>query len=779
VVQSVKDCIFKKIAKLHFLMAKKNTVQKKKTKGIIKLMWFCVLFGLIAFVALIFLIDSGRLGKMPSMAQLQNPKSAIASEIYDGDGNLIGKLFAENREPVTYKEIAPAVIDALVATEDERFYTHSGIDAEALMRAIRGVITGKNEGGGSTITQQLAKNLFPREGRSLLKMFYHKLKENILAVKIEKNLTKEEILTAYLNTVPFGYNSWGIRSASRTFFSKEPLDLETQEAAVLVGMLKANTAFNPIRNPEKSKERRNTVLFQMRKNNKISNADYQKFKATDLVTNFKPASAQRHEGLAPYFRQVVELKVKAWCKKNKMDVYRDGLKIYTTINPKMQEYAELAVARNMYNKTRRVNNFRWRRHQKTLKRIIQNSQRYKTLKKAGFTEKEIEENFNTKVKMTVFAWNDKREKEMTMTPLDSIKYMRAFVQTGFAAMDPASGEVKAWVGGINHKYFQYDHVNENTKRQVGSTMKPLAYCLAVDNNYSPCMPISCRPVFFPGHRLYNAGGSRYGTLPMKNVLAYSLNNGSLRVLKMVGIEAFVDFCKKVGITTKLKAYPSIVLGAQDISVIEMLRSYTMFPNFGINVKPTFISRIEDKNGNLLETFVPERKEVINERTAFKMIKMMQGTVNFGTAKRLKGRYGLKGELCGKTGTTNDEADAWYIGYSPQLLAGAWVGCEDRFMGLGLGAGSQAAMPIWGSFWKMVQRDKSLGYFTQSKFEEPASMEGMDICDSYDQISIQRSESVENVSRGLGLDDVSESEINKVIGVEDVNTSSGANENDYE
>jgi penicillin-binding protein 1A len=763
-------------------MAKKKTKQKRKTKGIIKFLWFCVLFGIISVVALIFLIDSGRLGEMPSMAELQNPKSAIASEIYDGDDNLIGKLFAENREPVSYKEISPAVIDALVATEDERFYSHSGIDAEALGRVLRGVLTAKNEGGGSTITQQLAKNLFPRKERSLFKLIYYKLKEMILAVKIEKNLTKQEILTAYLNTVPFGYNSWGIRSASRTFFNKEPMELETQEAAVLVGMLKGTTLYNPKRNPETSKKRRNTVLSQMLKNKKISNSEYQRLKVTDLVIDFKRVSDQKHEGLAPYFRQVVELKVKEWCKKKGMDVYRDGLKIYTTINPKMQEYAELAVARNMYNKTRRVNNFRWKKHPKTLQRIIRSTERYKTLKAEGYTEKEIEENFNTKVKMTVFAWNDKREKEVTMTPLDSIKYMRAFVQTGFAAMDPATGEVKAWVGGINHKYFQYDHVNENTKRQVGSTMKPLAYCLAVDNNYSPCTPISCRPVFFPGHRLYNAGGSRYGTLPMKNVLAYSLNNGSLRVLKMVGIEAFVDFCKKVGITTELKAYPSIVLGAQDISVIEMLRSYTMFPNYGINIKPTFITRIEDKNGNLLETFVPERKEVINERTAYKMIKMMQGTVNFGTAKRLKGRYGLKGELCGKTGTTNDEADAWYIGYSPQLLGGAWVGCEDRFMGLGLGAGSQAAMPIWGSFWKMVQKDKSLGYNTITKFEEPASMEGMDICDSYDQISIQRSESVENVSRGLDLENVSESEINRVIGgdnVQDVNTSSGADANDYE
>jgi penicillin-binding protein 1A len=291
------------------------------------------------------------------------------------------------------------------------------------------------------------------------------------------------------------------------------------------------------------------------------------------------------------------------------------------------------------------------------------------------------------------------------------------------------------------------------------------------------MQVSCRPVFFPGHQLYNAGGSKFGTIEMQKALAYSINNGSLSVLKLVGIESFVDFLYKIGITTKLKAYPSIVLGAQDISLIEMLRAYTMFPNYGINIKPTFITRIEDKNGNILETFVPERKEVINEMTAYKMIKMMQGTVNFGTAKRLKGAYGLKGELCGKTGTTNDEADAWYIGYSPQLLAGAWVGCEDRFMGLGLGEGSRAAMPIWGSFFKMIQKDKSLGYADVEEFEEPLSMKGVDMCDSYDQISIQRSESVENVSRGLDIEDISETEINKVV--EEVNTSSGAKPDEYE
>ncbi len=762
-------------------MAKNKTEHKKRTKGSIKLLWTLVFLGIIGLVAFVLLIDLGKIGYMPNMAELQDPKSSIASEIYDGDDNLIGRLFLENREPVNYNEIAPCVIDALVSTEDERFYSHSGIDPEAIGRAVSGVITFNRKGGGSTITQQVAKNLFnmeARESKSIFAMPYIKLKEMILAVKMEKKLTKQEIITLYLNTVTFGNNAYGIKAASHTYFDKEPIDLKIEEAAVLVGMLKANTKYNPIRNPEISKARRNVVMGQMVKNNRLSRAEFDALKGGDIVTNFKPASSLKHEGVAPYFRQVVEQKVKQWCKKHDLNVYKDGLKIYTTVNPKMQEYAEKAVEKNMWRKTRYYNNRYWKKHKRTLKNIIKATGRYSALKNEGLTEEQIMENFNKRTKMKVFAWNSKREKDTTITPIDSIKYMRAQVQTGFMAMDPATGEVKAWVGGINHKYFQYDHCNENTKRQVGSTMKPLAYCLAVDNNYSPCMPVSCRPVFFPGHRLYNAGGSRYGKLPMQKCLAFSINNGSLSVLKLVGIEAFVDFCKKLGITTELKAYPSIVLGAQDISLIEMLRSYTMFPNYGINIEPILITRIEDRNGNILETFIPERKEVINEITAFKMIKMMQGTVNFGTAKRLKGRYGLKGELCGKTGTTNDEADAWYIGYSPQLLGGAWVGCEDRFMGVGGGAGSQAAMPIWGSFFKMVQSDKSLGYADIKEFEEPKSMEGMDICDNYDQISIQRSEAVDNVSRGL--EDISESEINSdVPQVDKVNTSSGIETDDYD
>lgn len=745
---------------------------KAPVKKSIKYLWRFLLISIIVFNVTIFLLDRGIIGDLPKMSELQNPKSAIASEIYDNNDSLIGKLFIENREPVTYNEIAPSVIDALVATEDERFYDHSGIDAIALGRAISGVVTFNRKGGGSTITQQLAKNLFPRESNSIFKMPYIKLKEMILAVKIERNLTKNEIITLYLNTVPFGHNAYGIKSASRTYFDKDPIDLKTEEAAVLIGMLKANTAYNPVLSPAKSKERRNVVLFQMKINNKISETEYLNLISKDLVTNFKPASSLKHEGMAPYFRQVVELQIRDWCKKKGLNIYKDGLKIYTTLDPVMQQYAEESVDKCMWGRTRYANNYLWNKHPSVLERLIKDSDRYKNYKKDGLTHSQIMELFKTKTSMTLFAWNTNREKDTTITPIDSIKYMRAQIQTGFMAMDPQTGEVKAWVGGINHKYFQYDHVNINTKRQVGSTMKPLLYCFAVDNGYSPCMTVSCSPVLFPGHRWYDAGGSKLGSMQMQKALAYSVNNGTLFVLKQVGIRPFIDFVAKTGIKTKLQEYPSIALGAQEISLIEMIRAYTMFPNYGINVEPIMVTRIEDRNGNILETFIPERKEVIGEITAFKMIKMMQGTVNFGTAKRLKGAYNLSGELCGKTGTTNDEADAWYIGYSPQLLAGCWVGCEDRFLGVGLGEGARAAMPIWGTFWNKIQNDDKLGYNKIKEFEEPISMKGMDICDSYDQISIQRSESVDNVSRGM--DDISETEINALDKpIKGMNDKSGA------
>jgi len=724
------------------------------------------------------MLNAGWLGYMPKMEELENPKSLTASEIYGSDGSMMGKLYLENREPIPYSEISKSTIEALVSTEDERFYEHSGIDAEAIGRALMGIITFNPKGGASTITQQLAKHLLDQGSRNIITRFTEKLKEQIIAVKLEKNLTKPEILTLYLNTVPWGYNSFGIKSAAKTYFNKLPKDLNVSESALLIGMLKGSSMYNPVRerSKERARARRNTVLDQMVKNNKLTSAEAARLKAEPLKLDFSPTSDSQHEGVAPYFRQVVEQDVKAWCKKKGYNVYKDGLKIYTTIDPVMQQYAEEAVEEQMKGKTRFANVKNWSKHLPTLKRTMKESDRYKQMLADDIPVKDIEASFTVKTPMKVFAWNAKKEKDTIMTPLDSIKYMRAFVQTGFMAMDPATGEVKAWVGGINHKYFQYDHVNVNTKRQVGSTIKPLLYCLAVDNGYSPCMSIPLGCVSFPGQGSY-CPDKPQGAMPMKRALALSKNNATVNILKMVGIRHFVDFAKKLGIVSKMNAYPSVCLGADDISVIEMMRAYTMFPNYGINTKPIYITRIEDKNGNLLENFVPERKEVINEVTAFKMIRMMMGTILIGTGRRLKPAWGIKGEVAGKTGTTNSEGDAWFIGYTPQLLAGAWVGCEDRFIGEGLGEGARAAMPIWGLFFKRIQANDKLGYNKVDVFDKPSIMEGMDECDAIDEISLQRAAAQTNVSRedeDFGLDD----EPGETNHYNMENENNGTNQDDY-
>lgn len=718
------------------------------------------------------MINAGWMGYMPKMEELENPQSATASEIYSSEDKLIGKLYLENREPVRYNEIAPCVFDALIATEDERFNDHSGIDAEAIGRAIFGMITFNPKGGASTITQQLAKALLNQGSGNIFARMKEKLKEQIVAVKLEKNLTKEEIITLYLNTVPFGYNAFGIKSASKTYFNKLPSELKIEEAALLVGMLKGSSLYNPVRRPEMAQSRRNVVLEQMVKNLKLPASEAQALKQMPIVLDFHPQEDNHHIGWAPYFRQVVEQDVKAWCKTRGLNVYKDGLRIYTTLDTTMQAMADEAVQLNMQGKYRSASSKNWEKHKRTLQRAIKESDRYRSLKAEGKSEEEIMQVFKTKTKMKVFAWNSKREKDTTITPIDSIKYMKGFVQTGFMVMDPATGEVKAWVGGINHKYFQYDHCNINTKRQVGSTIKPLLYCLAIDNQFSPCQAVSLGKTFFPGHGYYGPDKSG-GSMAIKNALAYSKNNATVSILKLVGINHFVDFAKKLGIVSKLHPYPSVCLGADDISIIEMLRAYTMFPNYGINTKPIYITRIEDRNGNLLENFVPDRNEVINEITAFKMISMMQGTVKFGTGKRLKPGWNIKGECAGKTGTTNSESDAWFIGYTPQLLAGVWVGCDDKFIGVGLGEGARAAMPIWGTFFKLLQANEKLKkYSSIEEFAKPAAMEGMNECDSEDQISLQRAEATMNVSRGEETEDDAPSE----KGWDDPN--SGINNSDY-
>ncbi|MEZ5015770.1 MAG: transglycosylase domain-containing protein [Flavipsychrobacter sp.] len=712
-------------------------ISDRARKIIIRILWIGSIISIVSFFLIILLINSGALGYMPSMRELENPSSALASDIYAVDGSLIGRYYVQDRSTSEYKDISQNVYNALIATEDSRFYDHSGVDGKAVLRAV--ILLGK-AGGGSTITQQLAKNLFGRQKKSVFSMPIIKLKEWVMAIKLEHNLTKDEIITLYLNTVPFGGNVYGIRNASLTFFNKPPNELSVDEAAVLVGMLKANTAFNPKRNPKRSLKRRNVVINQMAKYGYLTQAEAKKYKEKPLVLNYKKISY--HDGIAPYFRQVVEAEVKNICKELKKpdgtnyNIYKDGLKIYTSLDVNMQQHAEAAVEKHMkelqglFTSQRNYNNGKvWDKYQQYLLDAIKSSSRYRALKEEGLTHEKIMIELKKPIQMEVFSWNAQHEVDTTMSPIDSIKYTKMILQAGFMAMDPYTGEVKAWVGGIDHTYFQYDHVNINTKRQVGSTIKPLLYCLAVDNGFSPCGMLSTLPQSFATKKDYDAGGSKEGALPMKVALAKSVNNAALYLIKQVGVNSFADFVALCGIESKVERVPSIALGVPDISLYEMLRAYTMFPTGGTNVKPIYITKIEDKNGAVLKSFVPVQKEIINENTAFKMVKMMQGVVEFGTAKRMRYKYDVKGDIAGKTGTTNNQADGWFIGYTPQLLAGAWVGCDDRYLRFNsekYGQGAAAALPIWAYFMKSLQEDPKSGINKEATFVMPENFNDCEV-----------------------------------------------------
>ena len=702
----------------------------------VRIFWRVFFIGIGAFIFLLLLINWGAFGKMPSLAQLENPAITLATELYADDGTLMGKYYKErgNRSNVDYNDISIHAINALVATEDERFYQHSGIDGKSLARAI--IYMGK-EGGASTITQQLAKNMLDQGSDNFILRVIEKMKEWIIAVRLERNFTKEEILALYLNTVPFGENLYGIRNSSRTFFQKEPDQLRPEEAAVLIGMLKGNTLYNPKRNPKAAMDRRNTVIDQMVRNRFLETEAAKLLKAQPIRLNYK--KLDENNGLAPYFRDVIRDDLRKWCKEHTKpdgepyDLYADGLKVYTTINPRMQLYAEEAVASKLPLLQRELNrqaNVRkgtvWKGHENVLESQMKNSDRWKSMKEDGFTDNEIRASFKQKVPMKVFAWNERREKDTVMSPLDSIKYHRLMLQTAFMVMDPISGHVKAWIGGIDFKNYKFDHVNLGTKRQVGSSIKPFLYAQAVEEaGFTPQTPVENVAQFFPGNGMVPAKGICKGNgevVSMAGALTHSLNCATAYIMKQIGPQRFADFLKQVSIPTKVEPYPSIALGACDLSLYEMLWGYTMFPSGGFSTKPIYITRIEDKNGNVLERFDPERKEVISEVTAYTMAKMMQGPVDVGTAAGLRARLGVA-EMGGKTGTTNDNADAWFFGFTPQLLAGVWVGCDDRFIRLesGLGYGGQAARPVWEYFFQKAFADKTLGLDKQAMIVQPESM----------------------------------------------------------
>lgn len=754
-----------------------------------------IFFGGIGFVILFLLmLNWGWIGDMPDIEDIENPTALQASQVYAQDGYLMGKYYIEDRINVYYKDISKHAINALVATEDKRFYDHSGIDAQGLARAFFYL---GSQGGASTITMQTAKNLFTENWstKNFLLRSIQKLKECIIAIKLERNFTKEEILTLYLNTVAFGDNVFGIRNGAKTFFQKEPDRLNIEESAVLIGMINGPGLYNPRRNPRQALERRNLVLNRMVQQNYLNTAEAESLKRKPIELNFK--KLDESAGLGPYFRMVLGEEMKKWCKTHKKsngdnyDLYRDGLRIYTTINPRMQMYAEEAVAKHM-NFMQKIMNSQdniksgavWKDHENILEAAMKQSDRWHNMKKDGSNEEEIKASFKQKIQMHVFAWNNTRGKDTIMTPYDSIKYTRQMMQAGFMVMDPLTGEIKAWVGGIDFKTFKYDHANINTKRQVGSTIKPLLYSLAIEEaGFTPNTSVEDQQQSFGQYGLVPATSKTCtgATITMAEALAKSRNCASAYIMKQLdatgnnGAKRFVDYLKRCDLQTKIDAYPSIALGTCEISLFEMMQAYSMFPGRGMNAKPMYITRIEDRNGNVLESFSPKRKEVISEVTAYSIAKMMQGVVQFGTGASIW-QYDLPSnlELAGKTGTTNDNSDAWFMGYTPQLLAGTWVGADDRFIRLNsanyYGQGAHAAMPIWAYFYAKAAADPNCGLDPSQTFVKPDVMSNDITIDYINGTSAPMSGEAEDQGNGT----ISDYEIPKDFKAEEIKPESDLN-----
>ena len=695
-------------------------------KTSVKFIWRVFWIGLLFVVALFTCANFGVFGKMPSLLELENPEADLASEIISADGITMGKFYSENRSEVKYSDISPNVIHALIATEDQNFYEHSGVDARAVGRAVFKLGT---DGGGSPITQQLAKMIL-RQGRgNIVERILDKMKEWIVAVKLERNFTKEEIITLYLNRAPW-VNVYGIRNASLTYFQKEPSELKIEEAAVLVGMLKG-AIYDPVRFQQRAIGRRNTVLERMVqcKQHFLTPAEGAALKAKPLITNFK--TIVEKTGIAPYFRNSLVGYLKNWSKNQinpktgePYDLYRDGLKVYTTLNSVMQKYAEEATMEHLPVLQKKLNRSLgsrrdkvFKNHENVLLAAMKQSDRWKDMKTDGADEETIKKAFDVPAKMKVFAWSGKNnEIDTIMTPLDSIKYHKLLLQTNFVAMDPKTGEVKAWVGGYDYKRFKYDHVT--AMRQVGSTFKPLLYTLAVtDAGYTPETNIPGGSLTLNGKTITGGGGT------MAYCLAWSKNAAAWRLMSIIGVKRTLEFAEQCGIKTKLPPYPSIALGSAEIPMLEMLQAYTMFPNKGYNTSPVLITRIEDKNGNLIHEFpLAQSKQVIGEADAYTMVKLMQGVIKNGTARSLNS-YKIPVEKAGKTGTTNGNTDGWFIGYTPDLLAGSWVGCDDPFIPVyqNNAGGSEMSGPRWGIFMSKVYADKRFDYASHKEFDAPAEL----------------------------------------------------------
>lgn len=740
---------------------KKKPAKKKFFNYLVKL-WLLFLAGL-AFIFLLFYgVANEWFGEMPSFEELENPQNNLASEVISSDGEILGTYFIENRSNISYDELSDYLPNAFMSIEDIRFQEHSGIDEIALARVIFGLVTGNSAGGGSTLTQQLAKNLFPRGRLNKFQLVMRKFQEWVTATKLERYYSKQEIFAMYLNTVSFGHNAFGIKSATSTFFNKTPDSLNLQESALLAAMVNAPTRYSPILNPENALTRRNIVLDQMYRYEFIEKETRDSVKQLPLgVSHYKMHGHTR--GIATYFREHLRGELKEWCKTHykpdgtPYNLYKDGLKIYTTINSKLQRYAEQAVREHLANDLQPSFYTHWKGYtyapfvfedlepeeveaevDKILTQTIKRSERYRKLRNAGVEMDSILDTFNTPVEMEIFSWNGSID--TVMTPMDSIRYYKYFLQAGLMSVESGTGFVRAYVGGIDYRYFQYDHVIQS-RRQVGSTFKPFLYSLAMsEGEYSPCYKV---PNIQYSVELYdgtfwsprNSSDNRLGEeVTLKWALANSNNWISAYLMKRFSPQAVIQLCRKMGIESPIPAVPAIALGTPDLSLYEMVGAMNTFANKGVFVKPTFVIKIEDKNGNVLEKFVPERTEALDEISAYKMLELMKGVVESGTGIRLRYKYGFNNPVAGKTGTTQNQSDGWFMGITPDLVTGIWVGADDRsvhFRTISLGQGANMALPIWAIYMKKVYADPSLG-ISQGDFEKPLKDLSIEFdCENYD------------------------------------------------
>ena len=734
----------------------------KKYKFQIFIFWFIFSVGIIAMYSVFYLASIGKFGEMPDFRQLENPKTNFASEIISSDNQILGKYyFNDNRTPVNYEEINQETVDALIATEDERFYSHPGIDLKATLRA---VIFLNTRGGASTISQQLARQLFVGvRSRNIIQAVGQKIKEWVIAIELEKQYTKEEIITMYLNIYDFGYYGDGIKSASNIYFSKDPINLKTEESAMLIGMLQNSSLYDPIKRPEITKRRRDLVLMQMAKNNYLSEKQKDSLQKIPLELNYTPQSHRR--GLATYFRSYLRGFMKNWTNNNfkkdgsSYNLYVDGLKIYTTINSKMQQYAEESVIEHMKNLQKEFfiqndtvssapfSDLDEDEEEIIMKRAMRRSERWRKSKLSGKTNDEIEESFNIPTNMSIFSWEG--DIDTLMSPMDSIRYYKHFLRAGMMSMNPKNGHVKAWVGGINYRNFQYDHVMLS-KRQIGSTFKPFLYATAIDQlKLSPCdmLPdlIHCIEPYKYGNPEpwcpTNSSDKYGGMRTLSNALANSKNTISAQLIDKVGPKPVADLARNLGVSSRIPDVPAIALGTPDLSVYEMVGAYGAFANKGIYVKPIMVTKIEDKNGTIIFQSKPETKDVLSEESSYVTLKLLEGVTKFGSGARLRHDipedernyvyknvvtgypYKFQNAIAGKTGTTQNQSDGWFIGMVPNLVTGVWVGGEDRsvhFKEIAYGQGATMSLPIWGLFMNKCYEDEEL-QVSKEDFEEPETL----------------------------------------------------------